>query len=444
MIRRRFSRRTGVAAAILLAAAASVYGTLVVFLRIDDSLFPGNEPHIPAISVSVPGTSLGVDVSLPGVSSSADAPWTPASRINILVMGLDKRPEDAPDQPSRSDTMFVASIDKQDGRVQLLAIPRDLWVDVPYGPTPGDWEKAKVNAAYSYGVYFKYPGGGPQAAIDAVQHDFNIRIDHFVVIDWVGFVQLIDAIGGIDINVPEDISDFGTDVLDVFPNQTVKAGEQHMDGKQALGYSRVRVDGDIKRIERQQLVIRTVATRSVDLGYIAKLPQLWDAYHQAVKTDIDTGMVPGFALLARQLELENIETFSLASATYPGIAEDGELILLPNDDQVYAIIDQFMADPKARDEHATVAVEYPPGQVAEANQAKDHLIAYGVPPDLIKLVQGSAGGGSPGIFDLTGKTYTSAKMTELFNLRLLNNDGDTPPGVDVLVRLAATLDVKKP
>ena len=217
-----------------------------------------------------------------------------------------------------------------------------------------------------------------------------------------------------------------------------------MDGKQALGYSRVRVDGDIKRIERQQLVIRTVATRSVNLGYIAKLPQLWDAYHQAVKTDIDTGMVPGFALLARQLDLENIETFSLASATYPGIAEDGELILLPNDDQVYAIIDQFMADPKARDEHATVAVEYPAGQVAEANQAKDHLIAYGVPPDLIKLVQGSAGGGSPGIFDLTGKTYTSAKMTELFNLRLFNNDGDTPPGVDVLVRLAATLDVKKP
>jgi LCP family protein required for cell wall assembly len=431
-------------AAIVGLAAVSVYIALVSFLRVDDSLFPGNETHIGTLSVAVPGTGLGVDVSLPGVSSSADAPWTPASRINILVMGLDARPDDPATEPSRSDTMFVASIDKQDGRLQLLAIPRDLWTDVPYGGTPGDWAPAKINAAYSYGVYFKYPGGGPQSAIDAVQHDFNIRIDHYVVIDWVGFVQLIDAIGGIDINVPETISDFGTDVLDVFPNQTVTAGMQHMDGKQALGYSRVRVDGDIKRIERQQLVIRTVAARSVDLGYIAKLPQLWDAYHSAIKTDIDTGLVPGFALLARQLDLENIETFSLAPATYPGIAEDGELILLPNQDQVYGIIDQFMADPKTRDEQPKLAVEYPPGQDAEAAQAKDHLVAYGVPPDFITLINGTADAGPPGIFDLTSKTYTAAKMTSLFNLRLLNNDGDAPAGVDILVRLGDSLDLKKP
>lgn len=444
MSRLRFNRRAGAAVAIAGLAAASVYLALFSFLSINDSLFPGSKPHIGTLSVSVPGTGLGVDVSLPGVSSRPDAPWTPASRINILVMGLDLRPDDPPGTPSRSDTMFIASIDKQDGRLQLLAIPRDLWTQVPYGGKPGDWAPAKINAAYSYGIYFKYPGGGPQSAIDAVQHDFNIRIDHYVVIDWVGFVQLIDAIGGIDINVPEAISDFGTDVLDSFPNQTVPAGQQHMDGKQALGYSRVRVDGDIKRIERQQLVIRTVASRSVELGYIAKLPQLWDAYHQAVKTDIDTGLVPGFALLARQVDLEHIETFSLAPATYPGIAEDGELILLPNQDQIYTIIDQFMADPKTRDEQPRVAVEYPPGQDAEAKQAKDHLVAYGVPPELITLIKGGPEGGAPGIFDITGKAYTAAKMTSLFNLRLLNDDGAAPPNVDVLVRLGPTLDLKKP
>jgi LCP family protein required for cell wall assembly len=413
-----------------------------VFLRIDGYLLPANETYIGQVPVFVPGTNLGVDIPLPGVSSDGDQPWTPASRMNILVLGLDRRPGEAEDQPARSDTMFVASVDKRDGRLQLLAIPRDLWAEIPYGDKPGDWAEAKVNAAFSYGQFYKYPGGGAAAAVATVEHNYNIRIDHYLVIDWVGFVELVDAIGGIDINVPEEIADFGTDVLEVFPGQTVKAGLQHMDGKQTLGYARVRVDGDIKRIERQQVVIRAVATRSVDFGYIAKLPELWDAYHQAIRTDIGTGLVPGYALLARQLDLGHIETFSLAPATYPGIAEDGALILLPNRDEVYGIIDQFMADPKTRDEHPTLALEYPPGEDTEAKQARDHLVAYGVPPEYIKLVKGE--GGEPGIFDLTGKTYTAAKMAGLFNLRLLNADGAAPPGTDVLVRLGTALEMKTP
>ncbi len=443
MIRPRPSRRTGAAAAIIGLAVCAVYLTLVVYLRIDGYLLPGNEARIPVLPAYVPGTSLGLDITLPGVSTEADAPWTPASRINVLVMGLDKRPEDPPDEPTRSDTMFVMSIDRQTGRVQMLAIPRDLWAEVPYGGTVGDWAEAKVNAAYSYGMYFHYPGGGPASAIAAVQQNYNIKIDHYVAIDWVGFVRLIDAIGGIDITVPEDISDFATDVLDVFPDHTVKAGEQHMDGKQVLGYSRVRVDGDIKRIERQQLVIRAVASRSVSLGYIAKLPELWNAYHDAIKTDIDTGLVPGFALLARQLDYNNLETFSLAPATYGGIASDGELILLPKKDEMYAIIDQFLADPKTRDESPVVGVAYADGQDKEASDAKAHMVSYGIPPEDIKLLRADAGS-APGIFDVTGKTYTAAKLTELFNLRLLNPVDPTPEGIDVLVRLGDGLELKSP
>src|SRR5690606_24233304 len=156
------------------------------------------------------------------------------------------------------------------------------------------WAQNKINAAYSYGQFYKYPGGGAAACVAAVEHNFNIDIHHYVVIDWVGFVELIDAIDGIDVDVPEEISDFGTDVLEVFENQTVKAGRQHMDGAQALGYSRVRVDGDLKRIERQQLVIQAVADKSVSLGLVARVPELWDAYRHAFRTDIDAAMIPGF------------------------------------------------------------------------------------------------------------------------------------------------------
>ncbi|HEX6030371.1 MAG TPA: LCP family protein [Tepidiformaceae bacterium] len=444
MLKTENRRRIVAAAAIIGGALGAVYLMLVVFLRIDDDLFPGNETTLPGVPLAVPGTNIGVDVPLPGISTSGEQPWTPTDRMNILVLGLDLRPGIAKDQPSRSDTIFIASIDKHYGRMQLLAIPRDLWAEVPVGNEPGEaWGEAKVNAAYSYGQFYKYPGGGAAAALAMIEHNFHLDIQHFVVIDWDGFVRLVDAIGGIDITVPEAVSDFGTDVLDSFPDHTVQAGPQHMTGEQALGYSRVRVDGDIKRIERQQVVIRAVAAQAVSLGLITRLPEFWSAYHDAIQTDIDTALVPGFALLARSLDYTNIETFSLAPATYSGIADDGELILLPNQDEMFAIIDQFLADPGARDEQASIAVEYAPGLEDAANEARDHLVAYGVPPEQITLLKGS-GEGTSGIFDLNGKSYTATKLAQLFDLRLLNPEPGAPDGVDVLVRIGAGVGLKSP
>lgn len=443
-MRARMTRRPVQVAAIIVAALGAVYLSLYTYTRIDHYLFPGNEVSVPAVPAYVPGTNIGVSVSLPGVSTAGPTPWTPDARLNILVLGLDRRPWEPEDASFRSDTMFVASIDQHAGRLQLLAIPRDTWAEIPYGNEPGVWAENKINAAYSYGQFYKYPGGGAAAAVAAVEHNFNIDIHHYVVIDWVGFVQLIDALGGIDLVVPEDISDFGTDVLDAFPDNTVKAGPQHMDGARALGYSRVRVDGDIKRIGRQQIVIRAVADKSISLGYLAKIPELWEAYHNSFRTDVQTAQIPGFALLARQMNLETIETFSLAPALYGGIAEDGQLILLPNRDEIYAIIDRFFADPQVRDEAPAITIEYPDGQEVAARTALAHLETYGVPRELISLRKATAPG-DPGIFDLAGKPYTAAKLAGLFDLRLLNPpDGLAAEGIDVLVRIGPATALKSP
>ena len=439
----RISRRTGWVAAIIVASLGSVYLALIAYQQVDEDLFPANELTVPVVRAELPGTDIGVDVSLPGIATSRRETWRPSDRINILVLGLDRRPGERESDSFRSDTMFVASIDTHASRMQLLAIPRDVWADIPYGDTPGIWAQNKINAAYSYGQFYKYPGGGAGASVAAVERNLNLDIHHYVVIDWVGFVELIDAIGGIDIDVPESISDYGTDVLEVFPDQTVKAGPQHMDGAQTLGYSRVRVDGDLKRIERQQLVIRAVASKSVSLGYITRFAELWDAYKHAFRTDVDNALIPGFALLARQLNLENIETFSLASAYYGSVAEDGQLVLLPIQDRVYEIVDRFFADPETRDEAPALTIEYPAGADALAKKVQAHLQAYGIPPEFTKLVR-TDGSGPPGIFDLSGKTYTAAKLTELLGLRLLQPDGTMPEGVDVLVRLTAETDILTP
>jgi LCP family protein required for cell wall assembly len=438
-------RRVAAAAAIIGGALGGVYLMLVMFVRIDDDLFPGNEASLPDVPLTVPGTNVGIDVPLPGISASGEQPWRSDDRLNILVMGLDLRPGVAKDQPARADTLFVASIDKRYNRVQMLSFPRDLWADVPVKIDSGEfvWGEAKVNAAYSHGQFYKYEDGGAGATVATIEHNYHIDIHHWVVIDWEGFVRLIDAIGGIDVTVPEAVSDFGTDTLEMFPNRTVQAGAQHMDGERALGYSRVRIDGDIKRIERQQLVIRAVADQAVSLGIIGRLPEFWSAYNDAIRTDVETGLVPGFGLLARDLDYDNIETFSVADATYSGIAEDGALILLPNLDELFAVIDVFLADPKLRDEGPSVAIEYPEGLAAAGTAARDHLVAHGVPPEWITL-QKANGSTQPGIFDLTGKTYTSAKLSQLFDLRLLDPEETAPDGVDVLLRLGDGVEMKSP
>lgn len=429
-------------AAIIVASLGSVYLALLAYQQVDEDLFPANEIKVPVVRAAIPGTDIGVDVSLPGVATTKREPWRPEDRINILVLGLDRRPGERESDSFRSDTMFVASIDTHAKRMQLLAIPRDVWADIPYGDTPGVWAQNKINAAYSYGQFYKYPNGGAGAAVAAVEKNFSINIHHYVVIDWVGFVELIDAIGGIDIDVPADISDFGTDVLDTFPDQTVKAGSQHMDGAQTLGYSRVRVDGDLKRIERQQLVIRAVAAKSVSLGYVTKFAELWDAYKGAFRTDVDNALVPGFALLARQMDFNKIETYALSSAYYGAVAEDGQLILLPVQDRVYEIIDRFFADPEVRDESPVVGIAYPPGSEAVAKQVQAHLETYGVAPEFIRLLKASDG--PPGIFDYTGKPYTTAKLAGLVGLRWLTPEDTAPEGIDVLIRLSTDTAVTMP
>ncbi|MEX2081456.1 MAG: hypothetical protein WEC33_07545, partial [Dehalococcoidia bacterium] len=158
--RPRLTRRDGTVAAIIGTALCAVYIALLTFTRVDGYLLPGNEVALPEVRVPLsplPGRGISIDVSLPGVPTDADTPWVPGDRLNILVMGLDRRPFEPADAPARSDTLFVASIDQKYGTVELLAIPRDTWLDVPVTGQPGEWFQAKVTTAYSFGISQNYP-----------------------------------------------------------------------------------------------------------------------------------------------------------------------------------------------------------------------------------------------------------------------------------------------
>ncbi|HEY8489832.1 MAG TPA: LCP family protein [Dehalococcoidia bacterium] len=341
MRRRRLLSALAIAALFLTMA----YASAVVLTHIDHIFLPGNE--IAALTVDVPGTDARVAVSVPGLDSDTDAD----RRLNILVLGLDRRPEadGGPEGPGRSDSIYVVSVDLGTHDARVLGIPRDLWVDVPVGD--GAWAPGRINEAYAYGEAAS-PGRGPAYAAMAVERNLGIPVDHWVVIDWEGFKTIIDALGGVDVLVEEELADpEHPDVLAAFPGGVVTPGLHHMDGEQALGYARTRHSerGDLDRIHRQQQIMLAVLRRAVSVRAPEQALELWRRYSAAVITDVAPWQVPGLALVAGDLREHNVKMFSLGDAVYDWQSPTGALALRADEQEQARIIDAFLGVPVAAD-----------------------------------------------------------------------------------------------
>ncbi|MDH2414807.1 LCP family protein [Nocardioides sp. CER19] len=185
------------------------------------------------------------------------APGTPGAKaVNILLMGTDRRSDvattgDDAEAPAwvpgaqRSDTLMLLHLDGSRQAAAVVSIPRDAWVPIPghgYG---------KVNWAYSF--------GGPSLTVATVEQLTGVRIDHLAVVDWTGFAELTDRVGGVDLQVPDTVHDSANDVA-------WTAGWHHLDGRQALLYVRQRYGlpgGDLDRVKRQQAFLRAVLEASL-------------------------------------------------------------------------------------------------------------------------------------------------------------------------------------
>jgi LCP family protein required for cell wall assembly len=274
-------------------------------------------------------------------------------------MGIDHRPGKGdeylpqtpgmPTDPGRSDTMAVLSIDASSKTAALLSIPRDLWLEEPDGN--GGWAMDRINEPYHTGEIDKLPGGGGALAAQAITHNFGIPIDYYVDFDFNSFMALIDALGGIDLNVPAQITatvlpaaNTGAYEYTYFP------GQQHLNGELALAYSRFRLDseGDLGRIQRQQAVALAARQKAMALGWVDHPLTIWQKYDAAVSTNIPAYMVPGLALLAKQIESNGITTRSLgeAAAVQLGVIPgSGAQVLFPNPEVVAQIVSETFNNP---------------------------------------------------------------------------------------------------
>lgn len=157
---------------------------------------------------------------------------------NILFVGVDSRGE----ENSRSDTMILVSIDKKNKKIKLTSFLRDTYVTVP---GQGDM---KLNAACFY--------GGPKLVMDTIEYNFGINIDHYMLVDFEAFRGVIDAIGGVDVDITENEAQYLRDTVKI---PYIVEGPNHLNGGATLWYCRIRyLDSDFNRTQRQRKVISSI------------------------------------------------------------------------------------------------------------------------------------------------------------------------------------------
>lgn len=257
--------------------------------------------------------------------------------LNFLVLGSDSRdPNNA--EGSRSDTIIVAHLPHDRASAQVISIPRDTWVHIPKSPDGKNGNtNAKINAAYAW--------GGTPLMVQTVEAYTGVRIDHVVMVDFAGFKEIIDALGGVDINVEEAFT--STQSLNPDGKRRFEAGMQTMDGAAALDYARERyafADGDFARIKHQQEVIKAVLEKAASgglLGSPTRLNSFLRATADAVAVDQTLG------LFDMAMELRHLRGGNLAFYTSPSKGTDmigDESVVLPDTVKAKAVFDAVRRD----------------------------------------------------------------------------------------------------
>jgi LCP family protein required for cell wall assembly len=231
-------------------------------------------------------------------------PWDGQSRLTVLMMGIDRRPGET-GLSFRTDTLILLSLDPRTGDIGMLSIPRDMWVSVPgYG-------ERRVNEPMVLGE-LRQQGYGPRLAMETVQYNLGIRVNHYLVVDFAAFITIVNALGGIDVDVPYTIND------PLYPSMNygydpffIRAGNQTLDGATALKYARTRHgDSDIRRAERQQQVIMAIrdkATRAEMIpALLANASGLWASVRDNVYTDLTLEQMVQLALFVKDIPFERI------------------------------------------------------------------------------------------------------------------------------------------
>jgi LCP family protein required for cell wall assembly len=237
--------------------------------------------------------------------------------FNVLVLGADERPE-SEEEGSRTDTIMLVRVDPKTGDIRLLSVPRDLLVEV----APG--EENRINAAYNF--------GGIDQTITAFEEYSGVDVDHYAVVDFEGFRDVINAMGGVEVDVEDEVP----------PKYGIEDGLQTLNGQQALFYARYRGTdgGDLDRIKRQQQLVAALRSQAFSLSTVKQLPTIVRVANRNVQTDLDLGVG---VTLARVLVKRGPNSQMTAQQLQgdPETLENGDQVLVPDAEANDDILDEF-------------------------------------------------------------------------------------------------------
>jgi LCP family protein required for cell wall assembly len=235
-------------------------------------------------------------------------------RNNVLILGIDRTPDGS--DVGRSDTMILLSANPLAGRIDMLSIPRDLWV-----PIPGYYE-SRINAAHAFGEASD-TGSGPFVALQTVREDFDINVSHYIRIRLTGFADVIDALGGVDITLDS-------------PQFIYPAGTHHLDGTQALAFVRDRTGDDFFRMVHGQTFIVAMGKKLLNPLTWLRIPGALIALNRAVDTNLPFWIWPRFAFVfTRAILFNGLDARSLPrEMVTPWVTAEGAQVLLPNWDLI--------------------------------------------------------------------------------------------------------------
>jgi LCP family protein required for cell wall assembly len=238
--------------------------------------------------------------------------------LNVLVLGVDTRP-DAQEMGSRTDTIMLVQVVPKTGDVKLLSVPRDLYVEVESG------QKDRINAAYNY--------GGIDETVGALENYAGVPIEHYAIVDFQGFNEIIDAMGGVKVDVGEN----------EFPEKWhMGEGVQRLGGRKALFYARYRhtAGGDLDRMQRQRELVAALRSKALRWNIVKKLPATMKVMNESVQTDLgfDGAVALGKILIRRG---KHAEMTSEQLQGTPKTLKNGDEVLIPDDEANQAILDKF-------------------------------------------------------------------------------------------------------
>jgi LCP family protein required for cell wall assembly len=262
-----------------------------------------------------------VDAFAPITAERPDKPVE--GSLNVLILGSDSRdPEATEGDPYRADTIMLMHVPSDQDEAYLISLPRDLWVYVPPnvdGSAGG--HEAKLNAATAF--------GGVPLAVQTVEGYTGVRVDHVVLIDFGGFVEVTDALGGVEMNIPETIRSIHG------KRRVFEAGRQHLNGAEALDYIRQRyqfADGDFTRMRNQQQFLRALMDKAVSSGTLTN-PGRLNAFLQTVTRTLTVD--EEFSLLGMAWNLRHLRNDNLTFLTSPhaGTGSAGGQSVVFSDDE---------------------------------------------------------------------------------------------------------------